>query len=129
MFTHSDIISFHCYEAKDGTEKRILDLKRFGRPIICTEYMARPLGSTFQELLPLFRKYDIGAYNWGFVAGKSQTHCAWESWQTPTEQEPPVWFHDIFRPNGEAYDVKEVEFLKAFIKKEETTNALLQLVA
>jgi hypothetical protein len=70
----------------------------------------------------LFRKHGIGAFNWGFVAGKSQTHCPWDSWQTPYEQEPSLWFHDIFRPSGEAYDVKEVEFLKAFNKKEASVS-------
>jgi hypothetical protein len=129
MFNHSDIISFHCYENKEGTEKRILDIKRFGRPMLCTEYMARPFGSTFQEMLPLFRKYEIGAFNWGLVAGKSQTHCPWDSWQTPSEDEPPLWFHDIFRPGGEAYDVKEVEFLKAFNKKVDAPAVSLEQVA
>ena len=115
MFTHSDIISFHCYEDKEGTEKRIKDLKRFGRPMFCTEYMARPFNSTFQEILPLFIKYNIGAYNWGFVQGKSQTHCPWDSWQNAYEAEPDLWFHDIFRTEGQPYDKNEVEFLKEFI--------------
>jgi hypothetical protein len=116
MFTHSDIISFHCYEDKTGTEKRILELKRFDRPLLCTEYMARPFKNTFQEILPLFKEHNIGAYNWGLVAGKSQTHCPWDSWETPYEKEPKLWFHDIFRANGEAYNKKEVKFLKTFIK-------------
>jgi hypothetical protein len=117
MFTHSDIISFHCYENKEGTEKRIKALKRFNRPMMCTEYMARPFGSTFQDILPLFRQYDIGAYNWGFVQGKSQTHCPWDSWEKIYEQEPELWFHDIFRTNGDAYDINETEFLISFLKK------------
>ncbi|HZH95900.1 MAG TPA: cellulase family glycosylhydrolase [Flavisolibacter sp.] len=119
MFTHSDIISFHCYANRDGMEKRIVDLKRFGRPMLCTEYMARPFGNTFQEILPLFREHNVGGYNWGFVAGKSQTHCPWDSWQKPYENEPEVWFHDIFRSNGDAYDQKEVDFLRTFIKAQE----------
>ena len=118
MFTHSDIISFHCYEDKAGTEKRIIELKRFGRPMMCTEYMARPFGSTFQEILPLFREHGIGAYNWGFVAGKSQTHCPWDSWQTRYEAEPQLWFHDIFRANGEAYNQEEVDFLRSYLLRE-----------
>jgi hypothetical protein len=118
MFTHSDIISFHCYADKKGMENRIKQLQRFGRPLMCTEYMARPFGNTFQEILPLFKKYNIGAYNWGFVAGKSQTHCPWDSWQTPYENEPPLWFHDIFRPSGEAYIEQEVAFIKEILKKE-----------
>lgn len=117
MFNHSDIVSFHCYEDRKGTEKRILELKRFGRPLLCTEYMARPFGSTFQEILPLFKEHNVGAYNWGFVAGKSQTHCPWDSWQLTYEHEPALWFHDIFRSNGEAYKPEEVEFIKGMLKK------------
>jgi hypothetical protein len=118
MFSHSDIVSFHCYEDRKGTEKRIKDILRYGRPMFCTEYMARPFDSTFQEILPLFQQYGIGAYNWGFVAGKSQTHCPWDSWQIRYENEPELWFHDIFRENGEPYIGEEVEFLKGMLKKQ-----------
>ncbi|HUP13070.1 MAG TPA: cellulase family glycosylhydrolase [Niastella sp.] len=118
MFSHSDIISFHCYENKTGIEKRILQLKRYERPMLCTEYMARPLKSTFKDVLPVLKKHGVGAYNWGFVAGKSQTHCAWDSWNVETALEPSVWFHDIYRANGEPYDAKEVAFLKRITKKE-----------
>jgi hypothetical protein len=117
MFSHSDIVSFHCYEDREGTEKRIKDILRYGRPMLCTEYMARPFDSTFQDILPLFQQYGIGAYNWGFVAGKSQTHCPWDSWQIRYENEPELWFHDIFRENGEPYIQEEVDFLKSLLKK------------
>lgn len=78
MLTHSDFISFHCYEDSMGMERRIKDLKRYNRPVLCTEYMARPFNSTFQKILPVLKKHNVGAYNWGFVAGKSQTHCPWD---------------------------------------------------
>ncbi len=116
MFTHSDVISFHCYEDNIGMERRIKDLKRYNRPVLCTEYMARPFNSTFQKILPVLKKHHVGAYNWGFVAGKSQTHCPWDSWQQPYTVEPPVWFHDVFRPDGEPYDKKEVAYLIKFNK-------------
>ncbi len=117
MFTHSDIISFHCYEDKAGMEKRITDLKRYNRPMLCTEYMARPFNSTFKDILPVLKKHKVGAYNWGFVAGKSQTHCPWDSWQQQYEQEPEVWFHDVFRANGEPYCKKEIAYLVRFNRK------------
>ena len=117
MFTQSDIISFHCYEEKNGMESRIKDLKRYNRPILCTEYMARPLNSTFQEILPVLKKHNVGAYNWGFVAGKSQTHCPWDSWQQSYTMEPPVWFHDVYRPDGEPYNKDEVAYLINFNKQ------------
>ncbi len=117
MFLHSDIISFHCYEDKKGMEKRITDLKQYGRPMLCTEYMARPFNSTFSEILPLLKEHRVGAYNWGFVAGKSQTYCPWDSWQQPYSEEPVVWFHDVLRADGEPYDKEEIEFLMSFNNK------------
>ena len=117
MFTHSDIISFHCYEDKADMESRIQTLQRFGRPMLCTEYMARPFKSTFQDILPLLKKYNVGAYNWGFVAGKTQTHCPWDSWSVKYDNEPELWFHDIFRENGEPYKPEEILFLKQILEK------------
>ncbi len=117
MFTHSDIISFHCYENKKGIKKRIKQLKRYNRPLMCTEYMARPFDCTFETILPLLKKEKVGAYSWGLVAGKSQTHCPWDSWQKNYESEPPIWFHDIFRPNGEPFDENEVVFLRETTKR------------
>jgi hypothetical protein len=117
MFSHSDIVSFHWYGSKETTEQRIKDIQRYGRPMLCTEYMARPFDSTFQEILPLFQQYGIGAYNWGFVAGKSQTHCPWDSWQIRYENEPELWFHDIFRENGEPYIQEEVDYLTSLLKQ------------
>lgn len=127
MFSHSDIVSFHCYEDKAGIEQRILQLKRYGRPMLCTEYMARPMRSTFEEVLPLLKEHGVGAYNWGLVAGKSQTHCAWDSWQMTHAVEPELWFHDIFYPNGEAYSEAEVAFLKEITKKEMPVATLLSI--
>ncbi|MBA2746726.1 MAG: cellulase family glycosylhydrolase [Flavisolibacter sp.] len=112
MFTHSDIISFHWYENRKSTEERILQLKRFRRPMVCTEYMARPFGNTFEEILPLFKEHNIGGYNWGLVAGKTQTHCPWDSWNTTYESEPAIWFHDIFREDGTPYILNEVETIR-----------------
>lgn len=117
MFSHSDIISFHCYKNAAITEGHIIDLKRYNRPMLCTEYMARPFGSTFQDILPVFKKHGVGAYNWGFVAGKSQTHCPWDSWQITYNEEPELWFHDIFRANGQAYRPEEVHFIKQILQE------------
>ena len=108
----SDVISFHAYDPPERTKTRIEPLKRFGRPLICTEYMARPNGSTFQTILPLLKEQHIGAYNWGFVAGKTNTIYAWDTWQHAAGAEPKIWFHDIFRPDGTPFDLKEVEFIK-----------------
>lgn len=118
MFSHSDVITFHCYEPAAGMEARIHSLKVYDRPMICTEYMARGLDSTFDTILPLLKAHQIGALNWGFVQGKSQTHCPWDSWQVRYEQEPELWFHDIFRTSGAPYNIQEVDLIKSITRTE-----------
>jgi hypothetical protein len=109
---NSDVITFHSYNRPEITKARIDALRRYKRPIVCTEYMARPLGSTFAAILPLLKTEHVGAYNWGFVSGKSQTIYPWDSWEKPYSGEPALWFHDIFRKNGTLYDAKEGEFIR-----------------
>lgn len=109
---HSDVISFHSYNPLKDVKKRVAQLRQFNRPLLCTEYMARPNGSTFETILPYFKEQKIGAYNWGFVEGKSQTIYPWDSWQKQYTAEPPVWFHDIFRADGTPYRQEEVELIR-----------------
>ncbi len=35
--------------------------------------MASGNNSTFEGIMPIAKKYNVAAYNWGFVAGKSNT--------------------------------------------------------
>jgi hypothetical protein len=113
QLTSSDIITFHSYEPPDAMGRRIASLRRFGRPLVCTEYMARPRGSTFQAVMPLLKKENVGAVNWGFVSGKSQTIYPWDSWERAYTSEPKVWFHDIFRGDGSPYSVEETELIRS----------------
>jgi len=115
---NSDVITFHSYGPPEEMRGRIQSLQRFKRPLICTEYMARPMGSTFQTILPILKEAHVGAYNWGFVSGKSQTIYPWDSWQKPYTAEPPVWFHDIFRKDGTPFDPQEVAVIKQATGKE-----------
>jgi hypothetical protein len=109
----SDVISFHNYDGPAEFEKRIQWLQSWKRPILCTEYMARPNGSTFEAILPIAKKYKVAAINWGFVNGKSQTNLPWDSWKKPyTDREPEVWFHDIFQKDGTPYRQQEVDFIR-----------------
>jgi len=109
----SDIITFHNYENVESFQRRIRQLERYGRPMICTEYLARGAGSTFQAVLPAAKKHNIGMINWGLVQGKSQTHLPWDSWQKPyVGPEPAVWHHEIFQPDGSPYRPEETEFLR-----------------
>lgn len=109
---NSDVISFHSYDPPANVKKCVENLRRYNRPILCTEYMARPRGSTFDPILEYFKKEKVGAYNWGFVAGKTQTIYPWDSWDRQYTAEPPLWFHDIFRPDGTPYIKEEVEYIK-----------------
>ena len=109
---NSDVITFHNYDPPDKILISIQSLRHFHRPVICTEYMARPRGSTFETVLPVLKQEKVGAYNWGFVSGKTQTIYPWDSWEKAYEGEPQVWFHDIFRQDGAPYDPKEVERIR-----------------
>jgi len=111
----SDIISFHSYQTKADAEKRIAALKAYGRPLICTEYMARTAGSRFEDILPLFKANEIGAMNWGFVSGKTQTIFPWGSKEGGPE--PAVWFHDVLRPDGAPYLAAEAELIRGLAGK------------
>jgi hypothetical protein len=108
---NSDVITFHNYDPPEKMTAEIHSLRHFHRPVICTEYMARPNGSTFETVLPVLKQEDVGAYNWGFVSGKTQTIFAWDSWEKEYPDEPPLWFHDIFRGDGTPYNAKETELI------------------
>lgn len=117
QFEESDVISFHNYDKPEEFEKRVLWLKPYGRPVICTEYMARGNGSTFEGTLPIAKKYHVAAINWGLVAGKTQTYLPWDSWKKPyVDRQPAVWFHEVFRTDGEPYRREEAEFIKKTIR-------------
>ncbi len=113
MLNNSDVITFHNYATPENLEAKIKELQAYKRPIICTEYMARKHKSTFEGCLPVFSKYKVGAINWGLVKGKSNTIYAWDE-PIPSGEEPKLWFHDIFRPDGTAYKTDEVEAIKKF---------------
>ncbi|WP_246150994.1 cellulase family glycosylhydrolase [Adhaeribacter aerolatus] len=130
MVENSDIISFHNYDDAQEFEKRVKWLQVFGRPLLCTEYMSRGNKSTFQGSLSVAKKYKVAAYNWGFVAGKTNTIYPWDSWQKPYPTEPELWFHDIYRPGGDPYRAEEValirELTQANAKNDKNQRAPLQ---
>ena len=111
QLTHSDVITFHNYSSPENLEKEILEKQKTGRPLICSEYMARTRNSTFRGNLPVFKKYNVGAINWGFVSGKTNTIYAWDT-PMPDGAEPKVWFHDIFRKDGTPYSEEEIRIIK-----------------
>ena len=108
----SDVISFHCYGNLDNLKECVANLRRYQRPLLCTEYMSRGSGSTFDPHLGYLKGESVAAFNWGFVAGKTQTIYPWDSWQKPYVGEPPLWFHDILRADGTPYRPAEAEYLR-----------------
>ncbi len=115
QLNNSDVITFHNYDSTADMEKEIRELLTRGRPVICTEYMARTHGSKFETHLPLLKKYNVGAINWGFVSGKSNTIFPWGSKEGSPE--PKIWFHDIFRRDGTPFDRNEVVLIKKLTGK------------
>ena len=109
----SDVISFHIYEPLTKTREIVEELKKLQRPLLCTEYLARQMGNTVQAILPYFKAENIAAYNWGAVAGRSQTNYPWDSWQKPYPSQPPLWQHDLLRPDGSDYDPEETALIKS----------------
>jgi hypothetical protein len=109
----SDVISFHNYDWPEVFDAKVHQLRQFHRPLLCTEYMARGAGSLFDNVLPVAKRDDVAAINWGLVAGKSQTYLPWDSWQRPyVTIEPTVWFHDVFHPDGTPYRQGEVVLIR-----------------
>ncbi|GHT55790.1 hypothetical protein FACS189446_7530 [Bacteroidia bacterium] len=113
---NSDVITYHNYGDVESHLELINELKKYGRPMICTEYMARTQNSTFQTVMPMLKAENIGAINWGLVSGKTNTIFAWST-PLPDVEEPPLWFHDIFRKDGTPYSQEEVEAIKALTNK------------
>ena len=97
---NSDVISFHNYGNLPDEKTCVNGLRRFNRPLVQTEYMARPRGSTFDPIMGYQKAEKVDCYCWGFVSGKTQTIYPWDSWTTKYMGEPPLWFHDILRTDG-----------------------------
>jgi len=112
MVENSDIISFHSYDGPKITQEKVEELKKYNRPLICTEYLARGNGSTFEDILPIFKENGIHAINWGFVSGKTNTIFPWSSWTTDFDSMPKVWHHDIYRTDKSPFSANEINFLK-----------------
>lgn len=99
----SDVITFHNYEKAESLEKQIRKLRATGRPLICTEWLARTASSCVESHLPIFKRERVGCFNWGLVSGKTQTIYSWDN---PGVTDP-VWFHDLLHADGQPYSESE----------------------
>ena len=112
----SDVVTFHSYFKLSDTVQIVDRLQQSGRPLICTEYLARSVPNTFETHLPYFKHNKIGAINWGLVGGKTQTMYSWQDYY-PDGSEPPLWYHDILRRDGAPYRSEEAEFIRQVTSK------------
>jgi hypothetical protein len=113
QFEQSDVLTFHNYAWPEDFEKHVRWLEQYNRPVLCTEFMARSVGSTFDTILPIAKQHHVAAINWGFVVGKTQTNLPWDSWQKPyVLEQPPVWFHEVLYPDGHPYRQREADLIR-----------------
>jgi len=120
MIENSDVISFHAYDGDmERVKHKIEELKSFERPMLCTEYVARGSGNTFETVMPVLKENKIAAINWGFVSGKTNTIYPWKSWDSTFTTAPTIWHHDILRKDGTPYSEEEVAFIKNMTGKTE----------
>ena len=113
QLANSDVVSFHSYGDPPSLERCLVNLATYDRPLLCTEFMARPNGSVFDPHLRMLRDHGVAAYCWGFVNGKSQTIYPWDSWTKSYDAPPPVWFHDILEPDGTPFSPVEVDAIRS----------------
>lgn len=107
----SDVITYHNYEPPAIHAAAIDSLRKYRRPLLCTEYMARRNNSLFGNIMPLLKREHVAAINWGLVSGKTNTIYAWDT-PMPDGQEPKLWFHDVFRPDGRPFSSEEVSTIR-----------------
>ena len=123
QLANSDVISYHDYNNQLTHAKTIDSLKKYGKPLICTEYMARLRDSRFDNIMPILKANKVVAINWGLVAGKTNTMYAWDT-PIPSGDEPKIWFHDIFRPDGTPFSDKEIAIIKSLTADPEPEKAV-----
>jgi hypothetical protein len=110
------LITFHAYLSTERVAAIIEELAARGRPMLCTEWMARPVGSRIDDQLRLFKDRDVGCIQWGLVKGRTQTWLPWPAdlvAEHGGEATRDVWFHDILHDDGRPYDKREIEILKS----------------
>ena len=108
----SDVVSFHAYCGLDQLRFISGALEGLARPVFCTEWMARGVASRIVDQLPHFRAQKIGAFQWGLVKGRTQTHLPWPGIEVQGADE---WFHDLLTETGEPYSHSELYAIRALV--------------
>lgn len=114
----SDVISMHYYGRLERLRTHVANLESRNRPILVTEWLHRPLGSTVEDILPYFCERKIGAYQWGMIQGRTQTNLSWSTMNGGTpDPTPALWQHDILYPDGTPYRTEEVALIAKLAEK------------
>jgi hypothetical protein len=105
-----DVVSFHDYLPLSALVSQVERLRAEGRPLLCTEWLSRRLGSLPESHLPYFARERIGCFHWGLVNGRTQTHLPWPGFERvgPADR----WHHDLLHPDGTPYDPREVALFR-----------------
>ena len=112
MLGSVDVLSFHDYAPVGAVGALVDELAAHGRPLVCSEYMARGAGSTLDPVLGYLQSERVWAIHWGLVAGRSQTIFPWDSWNRPYPAQPPLWHHDVLNATGAPYRAVEAAYLR-----------------
>ena len=107
----SDIATYRDYDYEAWHLRVIQRLRTTGRPLACTEYIARPRNSRSATIMPLLKRGNAGAISWGLVEGKTNTTYALDR-PLADGSEPVGWFHEVFRRVGTPYRHDETELTK-----------------
>ena len=113
IFNNVDVVTFHNYSPAPALKKEIAEMKSHARPVICTEWLNRPLHSTVPEELPIFAAEHVGCIHWGLVNGKTQTNYPWGS--KAGDPLPTLWQHDRCHTNLTPYDPTELALFQTTI--------------
>ena len=108
----SDLISVQTFDDPAGVRARLAACRAHERPVVCTDWLKRQKGNTFEAILPIFAKEKVGWFSRGLVKGRAQWYVPEESKRG--DPEPKVWQQDLLQPDGKPYDKKEIELIRAF---------------
>jgi hypothetical protein len=111
----SDVTSFHNYFGMSKLREQVAELRKAGRPLLCTEWLARGLRSVPATHLPYFKEERIGCFHWGLVKGRTQTHLPWPVLEKVVPE--GQWHHDLFHADGTAYDAGEIELFHSTMRR------------
>ena len=107
-----DVIGFHHYGTAEDLGHVVTRLAAHGRPLLCTEYLARPMDNTFASHLPVLASARIPTFCWGLVDGAIQTKFAWTDAPSDSPREPDLWFHDVLRADLTPYRLDEAALIR-----------------